>query len=402
MYNLQGQAKPDIYSANHKLCSNFFYRFVTQENQYLLGNGAFFKDDAVKEKIGGAKFDTQLQRLGRNALVEGVSFGFFNFDHIEVFKLVEFVPLWDEEDGSLKAGIRFWQIDDTKPLRFTLYEVDGYTDFIRRKPKKENEKPLVEILHDKRPYKLKIERSIADGESIVDGENYSSFPIVPLWANSQHQPMIVGIRSQIDAYDLIKSDFAADFDNAQIYWVLENSGGMDDIDLAKFLQRMKLVHAANVDTDGGQNISAHTVEIPYQSRETYLSRIENDLYNDAMAVNTRAIAGGNITATAINASYEALNNKCDEYEYCILDFIDGILALVGEEDTPSFKRSKQVNENEQTTMVMSAASVLDKETIIRHLPFIQSDEVDEILKRLQVEEMSNSYFEGNENEGGEE
>ena len=35
LYNQIGEAVPDLYSANYKLCSNFFNRFVTQENQYF-------------------------------------------------------------------------------------------------------------------------------------------------------------------------------------------------------------------------------------------------------------------------------------------------------------------------------------------------------------------------------
>ena len=48
----------------------------------------------------------------------------------------------------------------------------------------------------------------ADGFEITNGTNYPSFPIVPLWANDSHQSSIVGIREQIDCYDLIKSGFA--------------------------------------------------------------------------------------------------------------------------------------------------------------------------------------------------
>lgn len=44
--------------------------------------------------------------------------------------MTEFVPLHDEEDDALKAGIRFCQIAPDKPLRMTLYELDGYTEYI--------------------------------------------------------------------------------------------------------------------------------------------------------------------------------------------------------------------------------------------------------------------------------
>ena len=70
-----------------------------------------------------------LQKAGRYALIGGVSFGFWDYDNLKVYKLTEFAPLYDEEDGSLKAGIRFWRLAQNKPLRITLYEIDGYTEY---------------------------------------------------------------------------------------------------------------------------------------------------------------------------------------------------------------------------------------------------------------------------------
>ena len=45
--NMLGQKIEDIWSANYRLASNHFNRFITQENQYLLGNGLNLED---KEK----------------------------------------------------------------------------------------------------------------------------------------------------------------------------------------------------------------------------------------------------------------------------------------------------------------------------------------------------------------
>ena len=39
LYTVTGKAVPDNFSANYKLASNFFHRFTTQQNQFLLGNG---------------------------------------------------------------------------------------------------------------------------------------------------------------------------------------------------------------------------------------------------------------------------------------------------------------------------------------------------------------------------
>ncbi len=381
LYTMAGEAVPDNYTANHKMASNFFYRFVTQETQYLLGNGVKFQNEKTREKFG-RHFDNDMQKLGKYALIGGVAFGFFNLDHIDVFKITEFVPLWDEEDGALKAGIRFWQIDEKKPLRCTLYELDGYTDFIKR------DKADMEILHNKRSYTQIVRNTPADGDEILDGENYPAFPIVPLWGNENHQSELVGIREQIDAYDLIKSGFANDLDDvSQIYWVLTNAGGMDDVDLAKFIQHMKTVKAATVDGDEGATAEAHTIDVPYQARETYLTRLETDLYHDAMALNTSAIFGSNVNEAQIRAAYEDFNNKTDEFEYCIIEFMDHIFELAGIEDEISFNRSQLLNQLEVTQMVLAAASYMDEYTVLKKLPFLTADEVEEIRKNRQREDM---------------
>lgn len=373
LYTMSGQAVPDNYSANHKTVSGFFPRFVTQQNQYLLGNGVKM-EKANKERLG-ADFDIVLQKAARHALVEMVSFGFWNLNHLEVFRFLEFAPLWDEEDGSLKAGVRYWQIDDKKPLRATLYEMDGYTEFIKRKDEE------ITIAQDKRKYTQVRKESAVGGVEIRDGENYPGFPIIPLWANSHHQSELVGIRESIDCYDLIKSGFANDVDDASmIYWTLENAGGMDDVDLAKFLERMKTVRAAVVDGDVGAKAQAHTLDVPYEAREKVLDRVKVDLYEDFQIVNVQELTSGAKTATEIRAAYQPMDNKVDEFEYCVLGFLQALFQIVGIQDDPSFTRSRIVNQTEETQMVLTAANYLDDETILKKLPWLTQEEVEEILK----------------------
>lgn len=381
LYTMSGQAVPDNYSANYKLCSNFFNRFVTQETQYLLGNGVSWTEESTQEKLG-RDFDTQLQKAGHEALVSGVAFGFWNLDHMDVFNLREFVPLYDEENGALMAGIRFWQIDRNKPMRATLYEIDGYTDYIKKDGKEE-------ILHDKRSYKLLLRSTEADGTEIYAGENYPTFPFVPLWGNTHKQSELIGIREQIDAYDLIRSGFCNDLDDfSQIFWVIQNGGGMDDIDLAKFVDRMRTVKAAVVE-DGGATAESHTVEIPYASREALLDRLRSDLYDDYMALDTKAIAGGAATATQIRAAYEPLNNKADMFEYCVVDFLHGILDIAGIDDTPSFTRSLIVNTQEEIQTILSAASYLDETYITKKVLDIlgDGDKAEEMLAQMDADEL---------------
>lgn len=384
LYTVTGKAIPDNISANFKMACRHFHRFIMQENQFLLGNGVTWEDDSTEDKLGTDRvpFDNQLQEAGLKALWGSVSFGFWNLDHLTVFDVLEFAPLYDEETGALRAGVRFWQINKSKPMRATLYEEDGYTEYIWREA-------TGEILQPKRAYKINVIVSEADGEEIVDGENYPSFPIVPLWANEEHQSELVGLREQIDCYDLIKSGFANTVDESSlIYWTIKNAGGMDDLDLAKFIERIKTVHAAAL-TDEGAEAQSHTLEAPYESREALLDRLDKDLYRDAMALDTNTIAGGAVTATEIKAAYEPLNSKVDGFEYCVLDFVSRILELAGVDDKATFTRSMIVNVTESVQVVLQAAPYLDSEYVTRKILSIlgDSDQAEKVLERMDMEDM---------------
>ena len=390
LYTLSGDAVADNFSANHKCACNFFNIFCTQLNQYLLRNGVTFQNEETKKKLGGAKFDRVLKRAGKYALAGICSYGFYNLDHVDVFKSTEFVPLYDEETGALRAGIKFWQLASNKPLRATYYEEDGYTDFIWE------DGADGKILRDKRAY-TQVVRVNFDGVEILEGKNYPNFPIVPLWSNLYHNSELVGLQTEIDVYDLIKSGFANDLDDvSQIYWIIKNAGGMGDTDLARFIERLKTVRA--VQLDDGIEAESHTTEVPYNARETYLTRLENDMYKDAMIVNTDAIANGNTVATAIRAAYEPQDDKTDEFEDCVADWIEGLLTLVGIEDVPSFTRSRIINQAEETNMILASAQYLDDETVLKKLPFVKADEIPEILKNRGLEE----YARYGEEEDGEE
>jgi hypothetical protein len=386
LYTMTGEAVPDNYSADYKFCNAFFPIFVKQENSYLLGDGITFNNSATKDKLGGDEFDSNMYTAGEYALWGGVSFVFLNLDHIEIFKATEFVPLIGEEDGAMHAGIRWWQVASNKPLRATLYEEDGYTDFIWRLNDKGQTDKMGAILHPKRPYVQIIGTSAADGDAILDGKNYPGFPIVPLWANKEHQSELTGLREKIDGYDLIQSGLCNTIDDASlIYWTIQNAGGMDDVDLAQFLERMRTVKAAIVD-DEGARAEAHTLDVPYQATETVLASLRDSLYRDAMALDTDKLSAGNVTATAINSAYENLELKCDGYEYCVSECVKALLELIGIDDAPTYHRRKNTNQPEVTNMVLAAGQYLDDETILKHLPFLNIDEIKDILKRKDKEE----------------
>lgn len=384
LYTLNGKVIPDNYSPNYKLRSNFFANFITQETQYLLGNGVTLKKEENKAKLG-AGFDTRLQDAAHDALVGGVSYGFWNLDHLEVFNVTEFVPLLDEENGALRSGIRFWQVCTSKPLRATLFEPDGFTQYIRRSGEE------MMILEPKRGYVAVEATSEIDGTELLAYQNYPGFPIIPMYGNRAKQSELVGQREAIDCYDLIKSGFANTVDDASvIYWTISNAGGMDEIGMARFKESMRRIGVGLVDDDGAK-AEAHTLTIPVEAREALLSRISDDLYRDFQMLDVTKLQGGQKTATEINAAYQSMDNKVDQFEYCVIDFLQALFKIVGIEDDPSFTRSKVTNQLEQTQMVLLAANYLDDETILNKLPWLTQEEVAEILKRKAAEDIERSF-----------
>lgn len=406
VFNAMGQRVQDFTSANNKIASNFFHRLVTQRVAYSLGNGISFanaeyqtqngrrvKVDDTKERLG-KDFDTVLYDAGIYAREHRVSYLFWNLDHCDLFKATEFCPLFDEYDGSLKAGIRFWSLDwQNRPATVVVYEADGYTKYRSRKDTKGIAD--LEEYEPKRAYKQKIAHNDTDPDEIVGESNYITIPIIPFWGSKHRQSDLVGMRTKIDAYDLVKSGFANDLEDcAEIYWIVGNAMGMTEDDLAKFRDRLKIQHIAAADTDNSP-VTPYTQEVPTAARSTLLDSLRAQIYEDYGGLDVHTIAAG-ATNDHIDAAYQPMDEEADDFEYQVIKAVRGILNIIGVDDMPIFHRNRISNRLEQTEMVMLAANYLDAETIIRKLPFITPDEADAIIDRKTAEDQGTFTMDENE------
>lgn len=386
IYSCTGAEAEDFTASKMRLASNLFKRLNVQRCMYSLGKGVSFVDvsrsgeDTTKEGLG-RRFDDDVKQMGLKALIHGVSFPFWNLDHIDVFTADEFCPVWDEHSGALYAGVRFWRLDPDHPWHATLYEQDGYTEMVSAGSGFD-----FEVTGAKRAYKVTYREIPADGMKLaVDAENYSRLPIVAVWSSDAHQSTLVGMREGIDAYDLIKSGLVNDtHDCAQIYWIINGAGGMDDSDLDLWRAKLKLTHVAEVDAEQGQSATPYTQEVPVESRRETLAQLKADIYEDFGALDVHTVAAG-ATNDHIDAAYQPMDEEADEFERHIREGIMDILALQGIEDTPVFTRNRISNVKEQVETVCLEAEWLDEETILRKLPNITPDEVAEILRRKDEE-----------------
>ncbi len=386
LYTMTGRKIPDATGANYKLKTLIFRRLIIQQVQYVLGNGITLENPKNKEKLG-KDIDYKLQVAAKKAMVAGRSFGFWNYDHLEVFGYADtpssagFCPLYDDQTSELKAGVRFWQrkIGDNFTCWYVLYEEDGYTEYVKRGDEQ------IKMTQPKKAYKIYRVASEAMGLEKEIEENYNGFPIVPLYANDLHDSELVGIQEKIDAYDLIESGLANTIDDtAEIYWVIKNAGGMDDPDVAKFLQRIKDMHGASI--EDAESVEAHTVNIPVEARKTLLELIRKEIYEDFGALDVSMLSASSKTATEIKAAYQSQDNKCADFEYMIIEFMQKILKLAGiPDENPTFVWNKVVNQSEQTNMIMSASNYLSDEIIIKHLPFLTPEEAEQVIAQREQE-----------------
>lgn len=398
IYNVRGARVEDYTASNHRIACNFFNRLNTQRCMYSLGNGVSFVgagedgEDATKAALG-PHFDHTIKEAAYHALIHGVAYLFWDIDTTYHFTAREFVPLDDETDGSLRAGIRFWQLDRNRPLNAVLYEADGYTKMAGTSGK-------LEVTQEKRAYKVTYQYTDAGDVTVLSEENYPRLPVVRMYGSRLRQSTLVGMQEAIDAYDLIKSGFANDLsDCAQIYWLVENYGGMTDQDLAEFLDRLKFNHVASADTQSGGRITPYTQEVPYQARQALLDELRSGLYEDFGALDVHAVAAG-ATNDHIDAAYQPLDDNAADFEHWVSDAIVQLLALQGIEDTPVFKRQRISNQKEQVEMLVQEAAWLDEKTILRKLPNLTPDEVVAVMLANEDADMERFGVGGEgENEG---
>lgn len=373
----------------NRIGSGFLFRLITQQNQHLLANGVTLKDAAVKSRLGPG-FDKMVEQIGESALVAGVSWGFWNVDHLEAIPAARdafsgFVALLDEETSAPMVGVQFWQINADRPMHVRLFELDGLTVYRKAKDG-------LQLLRPKRPYALTVSRD-ALGEMITGASNYGALPVVPLYANSEQRSELTPvIKAKIDAYDNILSDFADNLDRANdVYWVLNNFGGTTD-DIAEMLEeisRIKAVANLSDGTGNGSTAEPHTIEVPYAARQTALKILERELYHDYMGVSMDEITGGSLTNVAIKVAMLNLNLKDDRYEWQVFRFVQQILTLMGvTTEEISFKRQSVVNDTEIIQNITAMRQDIDHETALKLNPYIMEEQIDTIMANVAAEQLS--------------
>ncbi len=357
----------------NRLPSGFFRRVVMQQNQYLLSGGVMLKDPESKERLGMG-FDKALEQMGERALVQGVCWGFFNCDHLEVMPAARgecsgFMPLYDEETGKIGAGAEFWQIGEGRDEQIRVFEKDGVTRLSVRNG-------TVMKKGRKVPYVRRVSRDGA-GE-MTESAGWEVLPVIPLYANNEKcSELTPSVKQKIDAYDLILSDLGNNLERANdVYWVLNNFGGQmqQALEVQEQMNRLKMVINQSDGGTGGASADVRTVEVPYKARETALMILRRELYADAMALDMEALTGGSLTNVAIRAAMADLDLKTDGFEWQCFLFVQKVLAMLGiRSEEIVFKRQSISNAHETVQDIYLMRADIDRRTALTLNPYIDQD-----------------------------
>lgn len=355
----------------NRLPCGFFRRAVKQLNQYLLSGGVYLKSAATKRLLGPG-FDKALEQLGECALVQGVSWGFFNCDRLEVMQAAEgnlsgFVPLYDEISGELGCGIRFWQTDENRPLRLRVFEENGVSAW--EKPRDGELRLLTRA-----PYLTR------DGAPL----KWKRIPVIPLYANNERRSELTEtVKRKIDAYDNILSDLGNNLDRAnEVYWVLNNFGGdsKQALEVLEQIRELKLVINQTDGSGGGGSADMKTAEVPYQARKAALDILRREMYADFMALDMETLTGGSLTNVAIKAAMADLDLKANSFEWQCFQFVQKVLELLGIQDEDiSFRRHSLTNAHETVEDIYLMRQDLDRRSALMLNPYIDQDEAERLM-----------------------
>lgn len=389
------------FGANHKLPSGHFKKIVDQKVMYQLGNGVKFSQEQDLDQYFDDPFDEVMIDLGIEASKKSEAWIMaFKQDGQLKFTMLppeQLTPIWDEY-GKLAMMLRSFYDGDFHWVY--AYDEMNITQY-RKKSTDKGFKLFATHGHW-------TEYSEFNGEQIGEPieHGFGKVPFVPLYNNRDHTCDLHNIKTLIDTYDIINSDFANNIDDMQdAFFTLKGYTG-DGKNLGEFMRQLKMYKAVPVSDDGA--VESHQLQIPTEARKIFLERIEKDIYKFSMAVDLSNASGGSITNVYIKSMFADLDLKCDQFESEVRKFIKKLVNFINASENTnytydcSFTREMIVNSNEVVDNIVKLSGVISNKTMRELIPFsIDLEQEEERIMEQQGEitlGQANSVMENNDME----
>jgi len=243
------------------------------------------------------------------------------------------------------------------------------------------------VYQEKTPYRREVFNapSIAFVQSYA---NYSVLPVVPLYVSNNKKSLLnKPIKTKINAYDLSETSYFDDFIKTKpIYWAIEGFSGEAEelLSIYKTLSQLGII-ATPESLDKNASIDAKTVNLPYQSKRELQEALETGIFRDAQVINVQAVVQGRVTATAVQFSGIAEDNKAKSLERHAAKFIKGIMAIAGVTGDVHFVHKTMMDDESVMRQVMMAHNAgVPLEALISVMPVLQG-RVEEVRGYLTPE-----------------
>ncbi|MFS0655702.1 phage portal protein [Bacillus sp. 179-C3.3 HS] len=391
----QGIKKIDTEKPNNRISHNWHKLLVQQKVQYLLGKPITFNAEdetflSVVNEFIDEDFDDCMQELLKNASNKGKEWlhpfvdeeG--NFDYLRI-PAEEVIPVYDStKKRSLLYAIRYYDvktIDDKITRKVELYTDEQIYYYVE-----DNGSLVLDFDYENNP-----ESHFYDKRG--KGYGWGKVPMIEFKNNEEGVSDLIFYKDLIDQYNNNISNNANTFDEMQdLIYVLKNFAGQD---LSEFTTNLRHYKAVEVSGEGG--LEMKSAEIPMDSANSHLDRLEENIYRFGQGVNNNPDKVGNSpTNVAIKNLYSLLDLKANEAERkfrpalsVFFWFFTEYLKMTGQKEYDhtllqmTFNRSRMTNELEQVQM-SNQSTDLSRETRLANHPWV--DDVEAELKRIEAEE----------------
>lgn len=387
VYDLNGMAHKDYFSADSKLKTSYYQIFAMQTVSYSFGNGVAFENEEIKKKLCSS-FDADINDWVTYAVNDGEAYAYVTENKITPMSIGSdktkpiFVPLVDVETGAVKAGFKYWRLDDDKPLRITLYEPQGYTEY---------EQPYgdkLSAISGLKAYKGTI-TTFEAFDDVINAETVEGIPIVKL-SFFNNQSYIANKVNMLTEYNALLSKLSSNSrENDLIYWIIKNCGGMDELDDNAFLMKIIQSHVAHLDE--GQEAEPKQLVAPHEGILAALETLRKQLFYDFAAIDFERMSGGNITTYEIKQAYANKDLYADRFEMNFARAMEQVLKLMGYEgETYRLTRSRLIDVNGESQAILSEAPYFGEEVTTKRLCEIHGmiDSFEEIQSKKLAEAQS--------------
>ena len=421
-----GQVQEDKTKTNIKISHPFFTELVDQAVQYMLsGKDGFVKSDLPELQTEldayfneNEDFTAELTEVLTGTIAKG-------FEHMYAYKNEEGRTAFQCADSLGVVEVRAKDTDDG--CEYVIY---WYVDKIGKDNKKVKRIQVWDatqthffcqvddgqIMPDD-SIKLNPRPHVIYKKDNDEATYYESYGFIPFFRLDNCKKQFSGlkpIKHLIDDYDLMSCGLSNNIqDTNEALYVVKGFQG-DNLD--ELMVNMKAKKHVGVDDDGGVEI--HTIDIPYQARQTKLDLDEKNIYRFGMGFNSAQLGDGNITNIVIKSRYALLDLKCNKLEIRLKQFMRKLLKVVLKEINDmhgtdyqmkdvyfNFDREVMTNASDnaqieltdaqkqqvQITTLLNLATYLDSETLMQNICDILDIDYEEIKDRLPNPEDNDPY-----------